>query len=123
MASLDELKAKYQAALDVLTHFGYTPEVSQDGDKLHVKCNVTSDVVKNRVWDEIKAADASYADFEAEITSDGPNDSYTVKEGDNLSHVSKFFYGTPNKYQQIADANNLENADAIKVGQTLVIPA
>ncbi len=123
MATLDELKAKYQGALDALTHFGYTPEVSQDGDKLHVKVAVTSDVVKNRVWDEIKAADASFADFEAEITSAGPNDEYEVKAGDNLSHVSKFFYGTPNKYQKIADANSLDNPDAIKVGQKLVIPA
>ena len=123
MATQDELKAKYQGAIDALTHFGYTPEVSQDGDKLKIKANVTSDVVKTRVWDEIKAADASFADLTVEVTSDGPNDSYEVKSGDNLSHISKFFYGTPNKYQKIADANGLDNPDHIKVGQTLVIPA
>lgn len=123
MASLDELKAKYQGALDVLSHFGYTPEVGQNGDKLQIKCNVTSDVVKNRVWDEIKAADASFADLDVQVTSNGPNDSYEVKAGDNLSHISKFFYGTPNKYQKIAEANGMDDPDKIKVGQTLVIPA
>ena len=123
MATLDELKAKYQGAIDVLTHFGYTPEVGLNGDKLQVKASVTSDVVKNRVWDAVKAADASFADLDVEVTSSGANDTYEVKAGDNLSHISKFFYGTPNQFQKIADANGLDNPDAIKVGQTLVIPA
>ena len=52
----------------------------------------------------------------------GPQD-YTVQPGDNLSKISKHFYGDANKYPVIAKANNLDDPDKIKVGQKLVIPA
>ena len=45
------------------------------------------------------------------------------KPGDNLSKISKHFYGDANKYPAIAEANNLDDPDKIKVGQKLVIPA
>jgi nucleoid-associated protein YgaU len=48
---------------------------------------------------------------------------YTVRPGDNLSKISKQFYGDANKYMTIAKANNLQDPDKIKVGQELVIPA
>ena len=47
---------------------------------------------------------------------------YTVQPGDNLSKISKHFYGDANKYPVIAKANNLADPDKIKVGQKLVIP-
>lgn len=49
---------------------------------------------------------------------------YTVQKGDNLSKISKEFYGTPNKYQQIFDANKpmLKDPDKIYPGQVLRIP-
>ena len=43
--------------------------------------------------------------------------------GDNLSKISKRYYGDANKYPVIAQANNLTDPDKIKVGQELVIPA
>ena len=50
---------------------------------------------------------------------------YTVVSGDNLSKISKQFYGTPNKYPQIFDANKpmLTHPDKIYPGQLLRIPA
>ena len=42
---------------------------------------------------------------------------YTVKAGDNLSKISKLFYGDANQYPKIAKANNLADPDKIKVGQ------
>ncbi|UEM18835.1 peptidoglycan-binding protein LysM [Skermanella mucosa] len=49
---------------------------------------------------------------------------YTVKKGDTLSKVSKEFYGDPNKYQAIFEANRpmLEHPDKIYPGQMLRIP-
>lgn len=49
---------------------------------------------------------------------------YTVVSGDNLSKISKQFYGTPNKYPQIFEANKpmLTNPDKIYPGQLLRIP-
>jgi len=46
-----------------------------------------------------------------------------VQPGDNLSKISKQFYGDANKYKKIADANKLEDPDKIKAGQQLIIPA
>lgn len=49
---------------------------------------------------------------------------YTVVKGDNLSKISKQYYGTPNKYPQIFEANKpmLTHPDKIYPGQTLRIP-
>ena len=48
---------------------------------------------------------------------------YVVKSGDNLSNISKSFYGTANEYNKIAQANGLASPDLIRVGQQLKIPA
>jgi nucleoid-associated protein YgaU len=49
---------------------------------------------------------------------------YTVVKGDNLSKISKQFYGDPNKYPKIFDANKpmLTHPDKIYPGQLLRIP-
>ena len=49
---------------------------------------------------------------------------YTVMKGDNLSKISKQYYGDPNKYQLIFEANKpmLKHPDKIYPGQVLRIP-
>jgi len=49
---------------------------------------------------------------------------YTVVKGDNLSKISKQYYGDPNKYAKIFDANKpmLKSPDLIYPGQVLRIP-
>jgi nucleoid-associated protein YgaU len=49
---------------------------------------------------------------------------YTVVKGDNLSKIAKEFYGNPNKYPQIFEANKpmLTHPDKIYPGQLLRIP-
>lgn len=49
---------------------------------------------------------------------------HVVASGDNLSKISKQFYGTPNKYPQIFEANKpmLTHPDKIYPGQVLRIP-
>jgi nucleoid-associated protein YgaU len=49
---------------------------------------------------------------------------YTVAKGDNLSKISKQFYGDANKYQKIFEANKpmLKHPDKIFPGQVLRIP-
>jgi nucleoid-associated protein YgaU len=46
-----------------------------------------------------------------------------VKSGDNLSKISRHFYGDANQYAKITKANNIDDPDKIKVGQELRIPA
>jgi len=82
-----------------------------------------SEASKNRIWDAIKAVDPNFADLKHDIEARQGNQSYTVQPGDNLSKISKRFYGDANKYMSIVKANNLDDPDKIKVGQELVIPA
>jgi len=124
MADLNQLKQKYQPVLDVLAKEDATVQAADlQGDKLHIKATVVSEASKNRVWDAIKACDPTFSDLAHEITVAQGDQTYTVKTGDNLSKISKLFYGDANKYQKIAQANNLADPDKIKVGQSLRIPA
>ena len=127
MADLEALKQKYAPVVSTIQEFsaqGATVEdESLDGEKLHLKASVPSQVVANRVWDAIKSVDPSFADLAHEITtSGGAEQPYTVADGDNLSKISKHFYGSPNHYQKIAEANGIDNPDKIKVGQELKLP-
>ncbi len=127
MADLDQLKQKYAPVIETIQSFaeyGATLDaVDLDGEKLHIKANVPSKVVANRVWDAIKQCDPAYADLHHEIaTTGGDEQPYTIKAGDNLSKVSKLFYGNANKYSEIAKANGLDDPDKIQVGQQINLP-
>jgi nucleoid-associated protein YgaU len=127
MADLDALKQKYAPVIETIESFSdygaKLDSVDLDGEKLHLKGEVPSTVIANRVWDVIKEVDPSYSDLEHEIaTTGGETQPYTIKAGDNLSTVSKLFYGHANKYQEIASANGIDNPDHIQVGQEINIP-
>ena len=49
---------------------------------------------------------------------------YTVERGDSLAYISLQFYGRPDAYLRIFDANRdqLSSPDLIKIGQRLIIP-
>jgi nucleoid-associated protein YgaU len=124
MADLNQLKQKYQPVLNVLAKEDATINaVDLQGDKIHIKATVVSEASKNRVWDAIKAVDPTFSDLAHEITVAQGDQTYTVKPGDNLSKISRLFYGDANQYPKIAQANNLADPDKIKVGQSLRIPA
>jgi LysM repeat protein len=127
MADLDQLKQKYSPVIQTIEGFSdlgaKVDSVSLDGEKLYLKGSVPSEVVANRVWDVIKQVDATYSDLHHEIaTTGGPNQSYSVKSGDNLSKISNRFYGSPNHYSNIATASNIPDPNKIQVGQQITIP-
>jgi nucleoid-associated protein YgaU len=120
----EQLKQKYQPVLDKIQQEGaQLLNVNMDGNQLFVKAIAVSEASKDRIWDAIKAVDPTYADLKHDIEAQTGAQDYTVQPGDNLSKISKHFYGDANKYLEIAKANNLEDPDKIKVGQKLVIPA
>lgn len=128
MADLEQLKQKYNPVITTInsfSEFGAKLEaVDLSGEQLHLKATVPSKVIANRVWDTIKEVDPSYSDLKHEIvTSGGDSQPYTIKPGDNLSKISKLFYGSPNKYPEIAKANGIANPDRIQAGQQIQIPA
>jgi nucleoid-associated protein YgaU len=118
-----DLKNKYQPVADFMSRNGFQIEHFhvQDG-KAVLDAQAPTDYLKDRVWDEIKRVDPTYADLEHNITV-GSGTMYVVKSGDNLSNISKTFYGNANQYSKIAQANDIANPDKIKVGQQLKIPA
>ena len=127
MADLEQLKQKYAPVITTIQKFapyGATLDsVDLDGEKLRLKGTVPSTVVANRVWDHIKQVDPTYSDLEHQIsTTGGETQPYTIKSGDTLSAVSLLFYGNANKYPQIAKANNIADANNVKVGTTINLP-
>lgn len=124
MADFDQLKQKYQPVLDVIQKEGAQIQaLGMDGNQLSLKVLANSEAGNNRIWDAIKAVDPNYSDLKHDIQFREGQQTYTVRPGDNLSKISKQFYGDANKYMTIAKANNLQDPDKIKVGQELVIPA
>jgi nucleoid-associated protein YgaU len=128
----DQLKQKYQPVLDTIQREGAELQnVNVDGDRLYIRATANSEASKNKIWDAIKSVDPNFSDLkhDIEVSSAGSSSSgrqgqsYKVQPGDNLSKISKHFYGDANKYQVIANANNLKDPDKIKVGQDLIIPA
>ena len=71
-----------------------------------------------------RAATPPNADLKHEITNTGGADQkYTIAAGDNLSKVSKLFYGNANHYAKIAEASGIDNPDHIQVGQEVTVSA
>lgn len=127
MANLEQLKQKYAPVIAVFQEFApygaKLDSVDLAGEQLHLKGEVPSTVIANRVWDAIKQCDPTYADLKHEVATTGPAEQkYTIKAGDNLSKVSKLFYGSPNKYPEIAKANGMDNPDKIQPGQEISLP-
>ncbi|MBI1763256.1 MAG: LysM peptidoglycan-binding domain-containing protein [Acidobacteria bacterium] len=122
MASLDELKAKYNAVLDKGHEVGMTVQnLNLEGEQLLIRGVVPSDYAKNELWDAAKGVDASVSDLMLDVNVQSGL-KYTVKSGDTLSKIAKRFYGEANHYHQIAAASGIDNPDRIDVGQEVTLP-
>ena len=135
----NELKQKYQSALNLADQqsIQFLNLHIQD-DKLFIRAIAPSEDAKNKFWDQLKLINPNTDDITADITVDQSRavgaaagggqgqagQTYEVKSGDNLSKISKQFYGDPNEYMRIFYANRdkLNDPDRIQVGQQLVIP-
>jgi nucleoid-associated protein YgaU len=136
----NELKGKYQSVLNLIDQQQVQLQnLHVQDNKLFVRGTAPSEDAKNAVWNQIKLVDGSYdKDLTADITVDASRavgaaagggqgqvgQVYEVKPGDNLSKISKQFYGDPNEYMRIFYANRdkLRDPDLIQAGQKLTIP-
>jgi nucleoid-associated protein YgaU len=135
----EQLKAKYQSVLNFMQQQNVQLQnVNMEGDKLFIRATAPSQDVKNRVWDQIKLVDSQSSDLTADIQAPAAaaavaaagagsapaSRTYTVQAGDNLSKISKHFYGDPNQYMKIVNANKdqISDPDKIKPGTELNIP-
>jgi nucleoid-associated protein YgaU len=127
MADFQQLQDKYAPVVDVIKKFEpYGAKfVGSElvGEQYHLVAQVPSQVVLDRVWDAIKQVDPQYADLKNEITNTGgQEDHYTLQAGETLSKVSLLYYGNANKYEAIAKASGLADANKAQAGQKLTIP-
>jgi len=130
----DQLKSKYQTVLNVADqqHIQFENLHVQD-NKLYIKGIAPSNEAKNTFWDQIKLVNPNADDITADISVQETQNqgagagaqTYTVVSGDNLSKISRHFYGDPNEYMKIFYANRdkLHDPDKLQVGQELTIPA
>ena len=134
----NELKQRYQTVLTTADNERIQfQNLHVQDNKLFIKGIAPSDDAKNKFWDQIKLVNPNADDITADISVDssravgaaagggqGGGETYEVKGGDNLSKISKQFYGDPNEYMRIFYANRelLKDPDKIQVGQKLVIP-
>jgi nucleoid-associated protein YgaU len=138
----NELKGKYQSVLNLIEQQQVELQnLHVQDNKLFIKGTAPSDSAKDAVWNQIKLVDSNWNnDLTADINVDASRalgaaaaagggqgqagQTYEVKSGDNLSKISKQFYGDANEYMRIFYANRdkLRDPDHIQVGQKLVIP-
>ncbi len=132
------LKQKYQSVLNSADQQKIQfQNLHVKDDKLVIKGTAPSEDAKGKFWDQIKLVNPNADDITADINVDTSRaigaaaggggksgETYTVKAGDNLSKISKQFYGDANEYMRIFYANRdkLRDPDKIQVGQQLVIP-
>ena len=117
-----ELKDKYQPVADFMSRNSFQVQhFHVENGKVVLTAAAPTEYLKNLAWDEIKKVDPTYKDLQHDLTVGSTM--YVVKSGDNLSKISKSFYGNPNEYTKIAQANCIADPDKIRVGQELKIPA
>ena len=138
---LDQLKAKYQSVLNLMTQLGVQLQnLHVQDNKLVIRGQAQTKSDSNKIWDQIKLVNRDYGqDLMAEITyvtddlaaaaaaaaSGGTQTrNYTVKAGDTLSKIAEAHYGDANQYSKIFEANRdkLKDPDKIFPGQVLIIP-
>jgi LysM domain len=135
----NELKQKYQTVLTTADQQQIQfQNLHVQDNKLFIRAIAPSDEAKNKFWDQVKLVSPNADDITADITVDSSRamgaaagggqaaggQTYEVKSGDNLSKISKQFYGDAGEYMRIFYANRdkLNDPDKIQVGQKLVIP-
>jgi len=135
----NELKQRYQSVLSTADNERIQfQNLHVQDNKLFIRGIAPSDEAKNKFWDQIKLVNPNADDITADISVDSSRalgaaagggqgaggQTYEVRGGDNLSKISKQFYGDANEYMRIFYANRdkLNDPDRIQVGQKLVIP-
>ena len=122
------LQDKYRKVLDLGEKLevkdGYVEEAE---GQLRMGGTAKTQYHKDLLWDQIKeVAGGMPSDLEADIKVENKDHYHihTVESGDTLGKIAKQYYGKPNKYMHIFNANTdkLKNPDLIHPGQELVIP-
>jgi len=131
MERLDELKLKYQGAINLAKQQGVRlAHVHLQDNKLFIQGACASQDVKNNVWNQIKLIDANWSnDLVCDLSIDEslapPVRTYTVEKGDSLWKIAQEVYGNGALYKKIIEGNPdrlKDEKSVIHPGDVLVIP-
>jgi nucleoid-associated protein YgaU len=115
----------YQAVVDAANQGGVTNlNVQEQDNVLYISGTAPSEEAKQAVWDAYNAIDPDMRAGDMVLTievSGGSDTFYTIKSGDNLTHIARD-HGV--SLQALIDANkaSIKNPDLIFPGQKLIIP-
>lgn len=115
---------KWQLIMDVNTDKLDNPRQLRAGMKLRIPAKPVVELIEQSNEALSGATDGGPPAISGAIKTDQDN-TYTVQAGDNLSTIAGKLLGDPNRYDDIYQANQdqLSNADDIRVGMKLIIPA
>jgi nucleoid-associated protein YgaU len=122
------LQAKYNSVLELTQQVGLVDStITEENGVLNIGGTVYSAYQKDQIWNTIKDVPGTNpAEIIAniQVAETGFYTKHTVQKGESLSAIAKHYCGDMMKYQAIFEANRdqLKSADAIEVGQELVIP-
>jgi nucleoid-associated protein YgaU len=126
------LRDKYTYAIQTAKNLRMQGSADERDGKLYFHGTVNTQDEVNQIWNALKTIPDWQKDVVADIkatgatgaSSQGSQQSYTVKSGDTLSKIAKEFLGNPNAYMDIFNANKdqLTDPNTIKPGQVLKIP-
>lgn len=130
MDRFDELKLKYQSALNLIQQNGVRlAHLHVQDNKLFIQGAAPSESIKNEVWNQIKP---SFADLMCDLSVDTslappPEQvrTYTVKAGDSLWKIAQEFYGNGIQFPKIIAGNPgrlKDDKTVIHPGDVLVVP-
>jgi nucleoid-associated protein YgaU len=133
MDRFDELKLKYQSALNLIQQKGVVlSHLHVDGDKLIIQGAAPSEDIKNDVWNQIKLVDPGFGDLICDLSIDeslappAPEvRQYEVQSGDSLWKIAAEFYGNGAEYPKIIAGNPgrlKDEKSVIHPGDILIIP-
>ena len=124
---LASTRAGLGAQLDPSTTATLAAQIAQTNQLVVAAPAALTAVTAGEQVDLLTSDDMTLAKRQVVATAGNPTrdiTTYTVQAGDNLSKISKHFYGDPNQYMKIVNANKetLPDPDKIKPGMQLNIP-
>ena len=95
--------------------------VSDAGNAAGSGTSDSADAAQSSTADAASSSGENAAVTQSPSSAEGTS-SYTVKEGDSLTSISRSIYNTADMVDEICALNGIEDVDRIYAGQTLLLP-
>ena len=119
----DEENIKSEIATSLSSEPVENLEIKVEGDTVKISGDASPEALEKAALIAGNVEGIKNVEIEGVREDEGDN-YYTIVKGDNLSKIAKKFYGDPNKYPVIFEANRevIKDANLIYPGQKIRIP-